>query len=718
MDSHVRRINRNLVTGWMLIVGILFVSYMGEVLKGERTFLYLLEFMIVTAVPAVICLLLYLKKPDMFRLRYYIVAGYFFMYVFSMITGSTGMVFCYILPMLSFLVLYHQPALILWTGVAAVAVNLVSIGLRVFSGTMTLGNSKEAEIQIALLFLCFGGSYVATRLYDRITKENARYLYLLDEKNNQIQRMTLQTITTIANTIDAKDEYTKGHSKRVSEYSAAIAEGLGLPEEEVQNIRSVALLHDIGKIGVPDSVLNKPGRLTDEEYQLMKQHTVTGGEILKDIGMMPGIDIGAKYHHERYDGKGYPEGLKGEDIPFIARIISVADAYDAMTSNRVYRKHLDSETVMQELKKGIGTQFDPEIAETMIQLLEKGHLKNMSEDDVAEGREIEEATTILSRVIEKNERRAVEDMLYDDLTSVYNRSSGEQLMKKTLREKDCCLMFMDLDHFRKTNGMSGFVRGDLFLKETVESIHRMKKDILISRFGGDEFVVLFEDMAAEEEAVWLAEQFMQDIRHKAEKNKELADLSVSVGIVMGKKGKDSYASLLQKADKALYFAKEQGGGIYYFYREDVRDKGKCHSDVDLAQLLRRLKGDGDSDERFDYEETKESFEAIKQVVRKNNEEVCLLMFTIEDKEGKSVSLEERDRVMGYLEQAILSAIRTTDIMEKYSSTQRVLVLAGLDKEAGRAIVDRILKGFFRMYDKKELVVHYDMADISQIKDAV
>lgn len=716
MDSHVRKINRNLVAGWMIIVGILFFSYMGEVLKGQRSFTYLFEFMIVTAVPALICLLLYLRKPDMFHLRYYIVVGYFFMYVFSMVTGSTGMVFCYILPMLSFLVLYHQPGLILWTGIAAVSVNLFSIGIKVYSGTMTVENSKDAEIQIALLFLCFGGSYVATRLYDRITNENAGYLYLLDEKNNQIQRMTLQTITTIANTIDAKDEYTKGHSKRVSEYSAAIAEELGLSEDEVQNIRSVGLLHDIGKIGVPDSVLNKPGRLTEEEYQLMKQHTVTGGEILKDIGMMPGIDIGAKYHHERYDGKGYPEGLKGEEIPFIARIISVADAYDAMTSNRVYRKQLASEKVMEELEKGIGTQFDPEIAETMIRLLKEGRLEHLSMDSVVGEKEIEEATTILSRVMEKNERRAVEDMLYDDLTGVYNHSSGEHLMKKMLREKDCCLMFMDLDHFRKINTVSGFVRGDLFLKETVEGIRRMKKDILISRFGGDEFVVLFEDMTSENEAIWIAEQFIQDISQKAEKSKELSELSVSIGIVMGKKGRDSYSSLIQKADKALYFAKEQGGGIYYLYREDVRSKENGHTDVDMTRLIRRLKGDSVGDERFTYEETKEAFEIIKQVVEENNDRVCLLLFTIENKEGKSVPLDERDRVMGYLEQSILNIMRKTDVMAKYSSTQRVLVLADLDEEAGRGIVERILKSFFRMYDKKDLVVHYNMADMSQISE--
>ena len=380
MDSHVQKINRYMITGWLIIVGVLFVTYTVEVFKGERTVPYLIAFLMVTVLPAVIGLIIYLKKPDMKELCHIIVAGYSVMYVFVILTGSTSMVFTYILPLLSFMVLYHKPKLILSTGLAALTVNLCSIAYKFHTGVFRLENSKEAEIQIALIILCFGGSYVATKLYDEITDQNEEYLRKLNEKNEQIQDMTMQTITTIANALDAKDAYSEGHSRRVAFYSAQIAEALGMSEEEVRNIQIVALLHDIGKIGIPDAVLNKPGRLTDDEFDLMKQHTVAGNEILKDIGTIPGVDIATRSHHERYDGRGYPDGLKGDDIPFIARIIAVADSYDAMTSNRVYRKHLSYDQVMSELEKGKGTQFDPVIAQTMERLIRDGSMKNLSPD--------------------------------------------------------------------------------------------------------------------------------------------------------------------------------------------------------------------------------------------------------------------------------------------------------------------------------------------------
>lgn len=382
MDSHFHKINRNMVTGWLIIVVVLAVTYVGEVIKGERTIAYLIAFLSAVILPALFVFVMYLRKPDWKSLCYLIVPGYFVMYLFVMLTGSTYMVFSYILPMLSLLVLYHHPNLILWTGVASLIVNLVSVVQNFRSGIFDLSNSKDAEIQIALIVLCFGGSYVAARLYDEITKQNNEYMQMLNKKNEQIQEMTTQTITAIANALDAKDAYTEGHAERVSAYSAHIAEKLGMSEEEVRNIRFVALFHDIGKIGVPDSVLNKPGRLSDDEYGQMKQHTVVGGEIIKDLDMIPGVFVGARYHHERYDGTGYPDGLKGEKIPYIARIIAVADAYDAMTTNRIYRSRLTNEQALSELENGKGTQFDPDAVGALIDMLRTGTLKNLSPDVV------------------------------------------------------------------------------------------------------------------------------------------------------------------------------------------------------------------------------------------------------------------------------------------------------------------------------------------------
>lgn len=186
--------------------------------------------------------------------------------------------------------------------------------------------------------------------------------------------MTLETITTIANIIDAKDEYTKGHSQRVAEYSSAIAKNMGYSEEAVNNIRYIALMHDIGKVGIPDAVLKKPDRLDSDEFSMMKQHVDIGSGILRDNHTIDGLEIGARYHHEKYDGNGYSEGLKGEEIPEIARIIGLADAYDAMTSDRVYRKRLSDEEVIAEIRKNKGSQFDPKIANLFIEMLENGDL--------------------------------------------------------------------------------------------------------------------------------------------------------------------------------------------------------------------------------------------------------------------------------------------------------------------------------------------------------
>jgi len=187
-------------------------------------------------------------------------------------------------------------------------------------------------------------------------------------------RMGNETIISIANAVEARDKRTGRHSFRVAVYSMLIAAELGFDDEELENIRQIGLLHDIGKIGVPDSILNKPSRLTEEEYAIMKTHVDIGGEILKDFSYIKNVADGAKYHHERYDGKGYNAGLKGEEIPLTARIIGIADAFDAMTSNRVYRNSMKMEDVIEELKRGKGTQFDPALVDIMLELVNSGRL--------------------------------------------------------------------------------------------------------------------------------------------------------------------------------------------------------------------------------------------------------------------------------------------------------------------------------------------------------
>lgn len=181
-----------------------------------------------------------------------------------------------------------------------------------------------------------------------------------------------QSLRTFANAIDAKDPYTNGHSVRVAQYAREITRRLGYSPRDQETVYYVALLHDIGKIGIPDSILNKTGALTPEEQAIIRTHPVKGGEILRDFTALKGIADGARYHHERYDGKGYCAGLAGEEIPLMARIICVADSYDAMSSDRCYRKALPTEKIVEELRKGSGTQFDPHIASVMEDMIREG----------------------------------------------------------------------------------------------------------------------------------------------------------------------------------------------------------------------------------------------------------------------------------------------------------------------------------------------------------
>ena len=218
--------------------------------------------------------------------------------------------------------------------------------------------------------VCLGVWLIAMLIFCITEAQYKKYKTILEHDLNMIS----ESIETFTGFIDAKDPYTNGHSNRVAQYTRLIAEEMGYEGEELDRVYYIALLHDCGKIGVPDNILGKPGRLTDEEFEIIKSHTTHGGEILSHFKSLTDVNLGARYHHERYDGKGYPEGLKGENIPLIARMICVADSYDAMNSNRVYRKKLSKEDIISEIEKNKGTQFDPKIADVFLKLIKSGNI--------------------------------------------------------------------------------------------------------------------------------------------------------------------------------------------------------------------------------------------------------------------------------------------------------------------------------------------------------
>lgn len=196
-----------------------------------------------------------------------------------------------------------------------------------------------------------------------------------------LSELFYKTIKTIAFALDAKDKYTHGHSTRVTVYSLALAEKLNLQDDLLEEIETAGLLHDIGKIAIPEKILLKPGKLTDEEYEVIKMHPELGEKLITSIDKLNKISLWLKSHHERYDGTGYPEGLAGEAIPISARIIAIADTYDAMTSDRAYRKALSHEVAIAEIQECSGTQFDPHLAQLFIDISEEiNEIKKDSEN--------------------------------------------------------------------------------------------------------------------------------------------------------------------------------------------------------------------------------------------------------------------------------------------------------------------------------------------------
>lgn len=267
---------------------------------------------------------------------------------------------------------------------------------RGFILSLTLSIALPTVMSIVQVF-CYGLSLTSMMMVFMVI---VFYIYALNDLNRAFERartqelefykeaekkeaaMFEQTAQALANAIDAKDKYTHGHSTRVAAISKQIAEEAGFSQKECSRIYFAALLHDVGKIGIRDEVINKTGRLTDEEFEHIKLHPVLGYQILSSIRQSPSLSIGALYHHERYDGSGYPEGLRGEEIPEVARIIAVADAFDAMSSTRSYRSQLPDRKVRDELVKGMGKQFDPKYAGILLRIIKEGRLPPASSADI------------------------------------------------------------------------------------------------------------------------------------------------------------------------------------------------------------------------------------------------------------------------------------------------------------------------------------------------
>ena len=288
----------------------------------------------------------------------------------------------------------------------------------------------------------------------------------LEEMTRRQENLNNQLIDVLCGAVEAKDMYTRGHSIRVAKYAREIMYRLGGAEKAQHEVYCIGILHDVGKISVRDEIINKHGRLTDEEYEQIRLHTVSGFQILRGVDVIPDLAFGARWHHERYDGKGYPNGLAGENIPLVARIISVADAYDAMTSNRSYHSVMPQSEVRKEIEKGMGTQFDPKIAQIMLDMIDEDlqyEMRQMKFNGIINILLIDDDTFI---------HDLLEQSLVDENYCISFANSGEEGIEMLKENKyDLCLLDKEMP------GMSGF--------DVLEWIHKYKSRLKVIFITGD-----------------------------------------------------------------------------------------------------------------------------------------------------------------------------------------------------------------------------------------
>jgi diguanylate cyclase (GGDEF)-like protein len=534
------------------------------------------------------------------------------------------------------------------------------------------------------------------------------------EKSRLVEKVTLNSIMAIANTIDAKDTYTSGHSVRVAKAAEEIAKRLGWNEEEIHNLHYVALLHDIGKIGVPDAILNKPSKLCNEEFAIIKKHPMIGNEILKDIHMIRHVAEGALYHHERYDGKGYPYGLKGEEIPLYGRIIGVADAYDAMTSNRVYRPKLKTKQVIAEFERGKGTQFDPQLADLMIQMLKEGFTVSDERQEMEASDNIaEESSRLLGKVLNEYTAEAKNSSMTDSLTGLFNRAYASDQIGRLLREGHTgALLAIDIDNFKRINDTYGHLAGDNTLRQLAWTLlESVEIQDLVCRIGGDEFVVFLTDDTVRDSITARIQALTAALTDCLTQLGYNHISSVSIGIsVYPYDGKD-YDVLYNNADKSLYYVKKNGKNAFYFYSDEIREEKKSAISTDLDNIRYVIEGRMGPEKgafQVEYAEFGKIYSYISRGVRRNHQEVQILLFTLSSTQMARYTDIIPEEAMDALKTAVSCSLRMVDVGSRYSNVQYVVILIDTNIENGAVVAQRVIERFYKIYSRGDVSLTYDI----------
>ena len=546
--------------------------------------------------------------------------------------------------------------------------------------------------------------------------ESRRQKQEMKKRRKQMEIMSLQMMQTLSTTIEAKDEYTRGHSHRVAEYAVLIAKELGWSQKDILNLRNAAHLHDIGKIGIPDTILNKPTKLTEEEYAVIKEHTVIGAEILKNIRLIDHVTEVARSHHERYDGTGYPDGLKGEKIPIHARIIAVADSYDAMQSRRIYRNPLGTEVIYNEILNNRGTQFDPEIADVFLKLLDENRLEiNEDYNEIVDKYALPAVEIEIEKFISSvmTTMRTQEDSEgLDFLTGLPMRNRGEKLATEFMQQDNGYLVFLDMDNLKKINDIYGHKAGDRALKLLGSLLLEYAQHSVVCRLGGDEFL-MFVPNVSKEDISEIVSGILQKFEERKAEDVEIRHASVSAGICETAKGA-SFEECYTKADKALYYVKQNGKGDFFFYQQMEQEKNTDHgTGKDLAMIAKTLRESGNYTGALDldYREFAKIYEYMNHLGERYRYRCYLVMVTMDTTPDYVMYIENIERALESMEQAIRQKIRKVDVCTRYSSMQYLIILFEADETKIPKVMDRIFMQYYKQYDKRNFIPKYEYIPI-------
>jgi len=312
-----------------------------------------------------------------------------------------------------------------------------------------------------------------------IKKENQQYKEhlqeLIKQKEKQFAKNYEATLIALVDVIESRDSYTAGHSQRVAKYSKLIATQMGYDVDDIEMLYQAGLLHDIGKVAVPDSILLNPHKLNDREFKIIQEHVNIGVDILSKIPAFKNIVEIIKYHHERYDGKGYPYGKKADEIPMLSHILIVSDSFDAMTTSRVYKGRKNLQEAFEELKIYKGIQFHPDVVDEAIKALKNIKLSN----------------NIIQEPKNELEKEKFFYFYKDNLTHAFNAKYLDLILKQNIFTKEYKYLYVIYIHnFSSLNKKFGWDEGDKFLKKIVNYLMEKTKDSLVFRIQGDDFVVL------------------------------------------------------------------------------------------------------------------------------------------------------------------------------------------------------------------------------------